>query len=128
MNSPRTVARHRRIRDNLDPLQVEQLKDWLIKECLTYEQAQARLLERFRLKVASGTLSKFWYDECQPAEETPKEKESSGILLDVIVQSKSPIRLTILKNGSRLALKVGRDWKSGAKNGKSIVIGPDPQA
>jgi hypothetical protein len=124
MNSPRTAARRHKIRDSLDGRQVEELKRWLLAERLTYDKVRDRLREQFGLSVASGTLSKFWQEECQP-EEPRSQRPSPEILLDVILQSKSPIRLTILKNGGRLALKVGRNWKSGAKKGKSIVIGPD---
>lgn len=108
----------------LSPLQRRFLRQLLIVEKATYEKARARMLELFSVSLSTGTISKFWYRDCLHLK-SPKQNPRLPVLLDVILRSARPIRVTVLKNNTRLFFKVGRMARRGLDKKPVHVIGPD---
>ena len=111
-NGPRTEARKNSKLRALTPRQRQTLKLWLIRDKLTYDQARAKMVERFSVSLSSGTLNHFWNDYCRPAAPPPHNRHRP-VLLDVIIQSTRPIRVRVLETKARLRFKVGTQRQRG---------------
>ena len=110
-NGPRLVARNSKLRA-LTPHQRRSLRQWLLRERLTYAEARARLRKKFGVVLSQGTLSRFWNLYCGPRRPSNRNLRPA-VLLDVILRSTQPIRVTVLQNNARLFFKVGRQRKRG---------------
>jgi hypothetical protein len=122
-SSPRIEARKPSKLRALTPTQVKSLRRWLIRDRLTYDQARAKLRERFGVSLSIGTICRFWYLYCQDVK-PPMHEWKPRCFLDVILQSARPIRVRILENNSRLSFKVGRMRTRGLNKKPSFIIGP----
>jgi hypothetical protein len=83
--------------ENLPGHQLAKLNKWLFSDNLSYAKIQELLWQEFQVKTTSTALCLFWQKKTRPAVR-PAGVEKSNVLLDVIVQSTRPIRLTILRN------------------------------
>lgn len=83
--------------DQLPPRQKSVLKSWLIKEGVTYREVQKRLLESFGVPISPAALCRFWQRECLSPAAAKKIEKSPDVLLDVILESRRPVRLKILR-------------------------------
>ena len=92
--------------EQLPPNQKSSLKNWLIKEGLTYHQANSRLLELFGVTSNISAICHFWQRECQPKAKAEQIKKLPNVLLDVILESSRPIRLKILRKQFQLHTKI----------------------
>jgi hypothetical protein len=97
------------------------LKRWLFRDQLSYARVQELFRGHFGASISVGTLSRFWHQHCIP---TPPPKTSQpSVLLDVILQSRRPIRVRILKNDARLSFKAGRQRQRGLDKKAECVVG-----
>lgn len=92
----RTVA-------GLAPAQVATLKGWLIRDGLTYQQVQVKMMERFGFKFASGTLSNFYQGRVQPGKAVP----ASRPVLEIEIESAAPVQVRIVSSEAYLKFKAG---------------------
>jgi hypothetical protein len=98
-------ARNSKLRA-LTPPQIKSLRRWLITDGLTYDQARTKLRERFGVSLSPGTICRFWYTRCLSTM-PPTHDRKPPVLLDVVLQSSQPIRVTVKETRVRLRFKVG---------------------
>lgn len=72
--------------DALPTAQLKQLKRWLIKEDVSYNEAQARLKARFNVRASKTAIWGFWHRVCSPIvfgleSQTPVEAMTVQIVL-----------------------------------------------
>jgi len=120
--SPRTAARQSKLRA-LKPQQRRALKNWLLRDKLTYEQARVRLFEQFGVTISTRTISKFWSTLFR--HRAPARDRRSPLLLDVILRSIKPIRVTVLETRARLRFKIGTQRQRSLLQRPTFTINPD---
>jgi len=89
---------------SLPPPQLAALNKWLFKDGITYDQIKIRLWEKYGVKISRPSIGTFWKRHCRPA--TRAHIEENPVLLDVILRTTRPIRLTILRNQLNLITKI----------------------
>lgn len=100
--NPRNVRKSKL--KSLPPHQLAALNKWLFKDELTYDQIKIRLWEKYGVKISRPSIGTFWKRHCRPA--TRAHTEIDPVLLDVILRTTRPIRLTILSNQLNLITKI----------------------
>jgi hypothetical protein len=73
----------------LTPVQRRALLHLLNVEKATYATTSAKLKKQFGISLSITAISRFWHRHCGPPLQLP------DVLLDVVIQSDSPVRLTI---------------------------------
>jgi hypothetical protein len=86
----RTDARQSKLRA-LTVDQKQSLLRWLNEDKLAYAVVRERLAKEYGISIAVSGICRFWHSHCAG----PKATSSSDVLLDVIVQSAAPVRLTV---------------------------------
>jgi hypothetical protein len=100
---------------SLPPHQLAALNKWLFKDELTYDQTKSRLWEEFGVKISGPSICTFWQRHRQLA--IRAHTEENPVLLDVILRTTRPIRLTILRNQLNLITKIQKVKSLKIENG-----------
>ncbi|TAL06138.1 MAG: hypothetical protein EPO07_02300 [Verrucomicrobia bacterium] len=69
------------------------LKRWLFREKINYAQAQARLLQRFGLKVGTATICKFW--QRWSGADQAAQVEPGTVSINLTIHSSTPVRVQV---------------------------------
>jgi len=86
---------------SLTPEQRQALLGWLNQEKVTYRVALDRLKTQFGISLAPSSMCRWWkgkFAPCPPRTTVPP-------LLDVVIESQSPVRLTIHRRGEGISVQ-----------------------
>lgn len=89
---------------DLPESQRQELRNWLVEEKLTYEQAQQRIKERWGIEVSTQTISKFWQRCCKVV---PRET-AQPLLIEVrVTRVKESFRVRVYQRSPGMRIFAG---------------------
>lgn len=88
----------------LTEAQRQSLIGWLREDGLTYAAARQRLLTEMGLKVSVNALCRFWQRNRLP-DRAAYAAVDSDVLLDVVIKSAGPVRVTVKRKGNGVTLQ-----------------------